>query len=42
MRHVRIEPGRAVDESSLEALIAAAYRDIVARTKPSAIDTATT
>jgi hypothetical protein len=33
MRHVKVEPGRAVDESSLEALIASAYRDIVARTK---------
>jgi hypothetical protein len=33
MRHVRVEPGRAVDEASLAALIASAYRDIVARTK---------
>lgn len=33
MRHVRIEPGAALDESSLEALIDAAYRDIVARLK---------
>lgn len=31
MRHVRIEPGVAVDESSLETLIAGAYRDIIAR-----------
>jgi hypothetical protein len=31
MRHVKIKPGHAVDGSSLEALIAAAYRDIVAR-----------
>ncbi len=31
MRHVRIEAGVAVDESSLETLIAGAYRDIIAR-----------
>ena len=31
MRHVRIEPGPGLDESSLEALIGAAYRDIVTR-----------
>lgn len=31
MRHVRVEPGVALDTSSLEALIASAYRDIVAR-----------
>lgn len=31
MRHVKVKPGRAVDRSSLEALITAAYRDIVAR-----------
>jgi hypothetical protein len=31
MRHVKIEPGLALDESSLEALIASAYRDIVTR-----------
>lgn len=33
MRHVKIDPDRAVDASSLEALIASAYRDIVARLK---------
>lgn len=33
MRHVKVKPGVALDESSLEALIAAAYRDIVARLK---------
>jgi hypothetical protein len=33
MRHVKIRPGLAFDESSLEALIDAAYRDIVARTR---------
>ena len=31
MRHVKVEPGLALDESSLEALIASAYRDIIAR-----------
>lgn len=31
MRHVKVGPGLAVDGPSLEALIAAAYRDIVAR-----------
>jgi hypothetical protein len=31
MRHVKIRPGRAVDRASLEALVAAAYRDINAR-----------
>lgn len=31
MRHVKIRPGLALDEPALEALIAAAYRDIVAR-----------
>ena len=31
MRHVKVRPGQALDRSSLEALIAAAYRDIVAR-----------
>jgi hypothetical protein len=31
MRHVKLQPGRAFDEPGLEALIAAAYRDIVAR-----------
>jgi hypothetical protein len=31
MRHVKVKPGHAVDWSSLEALVAAAYRDIVAR-----------
>lgn len=31
MRHVKLRPGLAVDTSSLEALIAAAYQDIAAR-----------
>ena len=31
MRHVKLKPGVAVNESALEALIAAAHRDIVAR-----------
>ncbi len=31
MRHVKIEPGLAADDSSLEGLIASAYQDIVAR-----------
>ena len=31
MRHVKVRPGRALDASALEALIAAAYRDIVSR-----------
>jgi len=31
MRHVKVRPGLALDGSSLEALITAAYRDIVAR-----------
>jgi len=31
MRHVRIRPGRAVDEKALTALIEAAYTDMVAR-----------
>jgi hypothetical protein len=31
MRHVTIKPGSALDESSLEALVIRAYRDIVAR-----------
>lgn len=30
MRHVKVRPGLALDERSLEALITAAYRDIVA------------
>ena len=33
MRHVKVEPGRAIDGSALEALITSAYRDIVARVK---------
>jgi len=33
MRHVKIKPGLAHDDASLEALIASAYRDIVARLK---------
>ena len=28
MRHVKLRPGRELDEAALEALIAAAYRDI--------------
>jgi len=31
MRHVKVKPGVAVNEAALEALIAAAYRDIVTR-----------
>jgi hypothetical protein len=31
MRHVKVKPGGAVDTLSLEALIAAAYRDIILR-----------
>jgi hypothetical protein len=31
MRHVKIKPGRALDQPSLEALVTAAHRDIVAR-----------
>jgi hypothetical protein len=31
MRHVKLRPGAAVDVAALEALIDAAYRDIVAR-----------
>lgn len=31
MRHVKVKPGQALDGSSLEALISAAYRDIHAR-----------
>lgn len=31
MRHVKLRPGLAVDESSLAALITAAHLDIVAR-----------
>jgi hypothetical protein len=31
MRHVKVKPGRAFDTSALEALITAAYRDIVSR-----------
>lgn len=34
MRHVKLGPGRAVDAPALDALIAAAYRDIVARLTP--------
>jgi hypothetical protein len=33
MRHVKVRPDVALDASSLEALIAAAYRDILARLK---------
>jgi hypothetical protein len=33
MRHVKIAPGRTPDERSLEALVAAAYRDIVERVR---------
>lgn len=35
MRHVKLRPGTAVDASSLEALIAAAYRDIRTRLESS-------
>ena len=31
MRHVKLQPGHTYDESALEALISAAYRDIGAR-----------
>lgn len=31
MRHVKVKPGKALDESSLEALIDSAYRDIRSR-----------
>jgi hypothetical protein len=31
MRHVKLKPGHAVDESSLAALVGAAYQDIAAR-----------
>lgn len=31
MRHVKVRPGLALDRSPLEALITAAYRDIVSR-----------
>ena len=31
MRHVKLKPGHAIDAPSLEALITAAHRDIVAR-----------
>lgn len=31
MRHVKVKPGKALDESSLEALIDSAYRDILSR-----------
>jgi hypothetical protein len=33
MRHVKVKPGRVLDGLSLEALITAAYRDVVARLK---------
>ena len=33
MRHVKLRPGRAVDEAALAALIDASYRDIVARAR---------
>ena len=33
MRHVKVKPGQARDGAALEALITAAYRDIVARLK---------
>jgi hypothetical protein len=33
MRHVKVKPGLALDGSALEALIADAYRDIIARLK---------
>ena len=31
MRHVKIKPGLALDRAALEAMITAAYRDIIAR-----------
>lgn len=31
MRHVKVRPGHAFDSSALEALVTAAYRDIVTR-----------
>ena len=31
MRHVTLTPGLAVDQAALDALIAAAYRDVVTR-----------
>jgi hypothetical protein len=33
MRHVKVRPGLALDESSLGTLVNAAYRDIIARLK---------
>jgi hypothetical protein len=33
MRHVKVKPGQAIDAAALEALITAAYRDMVARLK---------
>lgn len=33
MRHVKVKPGLALDEASLEALISVAYQDIIARLK---------
>jgi hypothetical protein len=33
MRHVKLKPGQALDRASLNALITASYRDIVARLK---------
>ena len=36
MRHVKVKPGLALDRASLEALISAAYRDIVARLRTAA------
>ena len=33
MRHVKVKPGLALDAATLDALITAAYRDIVARLK---------
>lgn len=37
MRHVKLRPGRSVDESALEALIMAAYEDILTRLSTTAI-----
>lgn len=34
MRHVKLRPGRPVDTTALEALVAAAYRDILGRLRP--------
>jgi hypothetical protein len=38
MRHVKVKPDSAIDEASLEALIAAAYRDIRTRLQAAEAD----